>query len=161
MSAAVGGRISSTKMKIAFSGASLIRFLFISFVPERRAGGSLPDDIDELTNSQILLVSLVTARCKGHTAGTRYFFLSIVGISLFSAFSQITYRSAFNTKRQVLEAYGNPVGVLLSDSLGFCLTLVCCSKGGMSLRERERQRREEGRCEMRRYRSERDMKVTS
>lgn len=26
----------------------------------------------------------------GHTAGTRYFFLSMVGISLFSAFSQIT-----------------------------------------------------------------------
>jgi hypothetical protein len=61
----------------------------------------LPDDINELTNSQILLVShlfTVIAQALGHTAGTRYFFLSIVGISLFSAFSQITFLSA--TSRQ-------------------------------------------------------------
>jgi hypothetical protein len=93
MSAAVGGRISSTKIKIAFSGASLIRFLTISSFPPR-GSTSLPDDINELTNSQILLVShpfTVIAQALGHTAGTRYFFLSIVGISLFSAFSQITY----------------------------------------------------------------------
>jgi len=57
MSAAVGGRISSTKIKIAFSGASLIRFLLVSFCRAIPTVSSLPDDINELTNSQILLVS--------------------------------------------------------------------------------------------------------
>ena len=82
-----------------------------------------------MTNSQILLVSnLITVGPKlkldQHTAGTRYFFLSIVGISLFSAFSQMTYFVS-SVVDGTKAAYGDPVGVLLADSLGFCLTLVC------------------------------------
>lgn len=49
MRAAVGGRMSSTKMKIAFSGDSLIRFLSVSRLQDRCS----PDDIDELSNSKV------------------------------------------------------------------------------------------------------------
>jgi len=101
---------------------------------------SSPDDINELTNSQILLVSnlsAVIAQALKRTAGTRYFFLSIVGISLFSAFSQITYLSATPKYREALAAYGDPIGVLLTDSLGFCLTLVCGIEGGMKADDNE------------------------
>jgi hypothetical protein len=75
MSAAVGGRISSTKIKIAFSGASLIRFLLISSLLEREST-SIPDDIDELTNSQILLVSqLSTVIAQGTYSWNEVFLL--------------------------------------------------------------------------------------
>lgn len=50
MSAAVGGRISSTKIKMAFSGDSLIRFLQVRL---KSVCFSSPDDIDELSNSKV------------------------------------------------------------------------------------------------------------
>jgi hypothetical protein len=62
ISAAVGGRTSSTKMKMAFSGESLIRL-------------------------RMTYTNCPTVR----SAGTRYFFLSMVAMSLFSTFSQMTY----------------------------------------------------------------------
>lgn len=58
---------------------------------------ALPDDVDELSHSQILVnrqqSDIHRAWCAARstlTEGTRYFFLSIVGISVRSAFSQIT-----------------------------------------------------------------------
>lgn len=58
---------------------------------------SLPNDIDELPDGQVLRevspdsgTTSPNMDCNRRTAGTRYFFLSIVGISLFSAFSQMT-----------------------------------------------------------------------
>jgi hypothetical protein len=62
---------------------------------------TLPDNIDKLPNCQILCgeqtyestisypSALVISRAM-RTEGTRYFFLSMVGISVRSAFSQIT-----------------------------------------------------------------------
>lgn len=38
---------------------------------------------------------------------------------------------------KALEAYGDPVGVFLTDSLGFCLTLICCDEGGMEVDDSE------------------------
>lgn len=61
ISAAVGGRTSSTKIKIAFSGDNLMRL-------------------------RITYTNWPTVR----SAGTKYFFLSIVAMSDFSTFSQIT-----------------------------------------------------------------------
>lgn len=59
---------------------------------------SLPDHIYELPNGQILrgIVSIYLPENWDQlsllTDGTRYFFLSIVGISVRSAFSQITFK---------------------------------------------------------------------
>lgn len=61
ISAAVGGNTSSTKMKMAFSGDSLILL-------------------------RITYTNWPTVR----SAGTRYFFLSMVAMSDFSTFSQMT-----------------------------------------------------------------------
>ena len=69
-----------------------------------------PNHINELTNSQVLneTCKLSEYACasaadsaKVHairelTEGTRYFFLSMVGISVLSAFSQITYSRFFS-----------------------------------------------------------------
>lgn len=61
INAAVGGSTSSTKMKMAFSGESLMRL-------------------------RMTYTNWPTVR----SAGTRYFFLSMVAISDFSTFSQMT-----------------------------------------------------------------------
>lgn len=84
MSAAVGGRTSSTKMKIAFSGASLIRFriTYTNWPTVRSCIKTLQNDRHNAVEE-----------C-GRTDGTRYFFLSMVGISVLSAFSQMTYAYA-------------------------------------------------------------------
>ena len=56
---------------------------------------TFPDYVDELSHSEILKCRMsaisATIRESQLTDGTRYFFLSIVGISVLSAFSQITY----------------------------------------------------------------------
>ena len=84
MSAAVGGRTSSTKMKIAFSGASLIRF--------RITYTNWPTVRSYTRTMQVQHTRHNHVRRRVRTDGTRYFFLSIVGISVLSAFSQMTYR---------------------------------------------------------------------
>lgn len=45
----------------------------------------------------------------------------------------MTYLLATPPYQKGLEAYGDPVGVLLTDSLGLCLTLVCCVEDGMEV----------------------------
>jgi hypothetical protein len=83
-------------MKIAFSGASLIRFLTDQSVWQPLVQHQIsPYDIDKLPDCQILahLISYTLSDISGEarrTAGTRYFFLSMVGMSDFSAFSQMT-----------------------------------------------------------------------
>jgi hypothetical protein len=89
---------------------SLLRCELDTFsAPSALLGGygelfSLPDNVDELPNGQILsrqpgtTISGIKAQKPRHTAGTRYFFLSIVGMSLFSAFSQMTFESAIAPK---------------------------------------------------------------
>lgn len=105
-----------------------------------------PDHVDELPHRQVLLVSGVSRRlgitprarapissaraacppCQDRplTAGTRYFFLSIVGMSLFSAFSQMTWRELARHAGDNV-ANRDPVWVLLSDPLRLGLSLVC------------------------------------
>jgi hypothetical protein len=67
----------------------------------------------------------------GRTDGTRYFFLSIVGMSVLSAFSQITYGSKWessaplNVLRGANGTHWDAIWVLLSDALSFCLALLC------------------------------------
>lgn len=88
MSAAVGGNTSSTKMNIAFSGASLIRLRmtytncptvrsYVAWVKDIGQASTVHDKRRDASEFQ-------------RTDGTRYFFLSMVGISVRSAFSQIT-----------------------------------------------------------------------
>ncbi len=56
------------------------------------------------------------------SAGTRYFFLSIVAMSLFSTFSQMTYApESVHTYKEWM-AYRDAVGVLLTDTV--CLSLA-------------------------------------
>ena len=65
----------------------------------RRELDSLPDDVDELANSEILKCIWISLRQgrrrvdrRGRlTHGTRYFFLSMVAMSDFSSFSQMTW----------------------------------------------------------------------
>ena len=77
------------------------------------------------------------SECR-RTDGTRYFFLSIVGISVLSAFSQMTYASRhaqhpngkWNARNAELRAdtHRYPVWVLLPDAL--CLGLALLWKVG-------------------------------
>ena len=101
MSAAVGGKTSSTKMKMAFSGDNLMRL-------------------------RMTYTNWPTVR----SAGTRYFFLSMVAMSDFSTFSQMTCRrrralAEFSqTGEDRLRTYWDTVGVLLADPLSFGLALL-------------------------------------
>lgn len=67
----------------------------------------------------------------GRTDGTRYFFLSIVGMSVLSAFSQITYGFEGELSAPLHRipcetgTHWNTVWVLLSDTLSFSLALLC------------------------------------
>jgi hypothetical protein len=68
-----------------------------------------------------------------HTDGTRYFFLSMVGISVLSAFSQMTWkhRRGYMLSNMAIEAWTkicahrNTIWVLLANTLSFTLALVC------------------------------------
>ena len=62
---------------------------------------------------------------KRRTEGTRYFFLSIVGISVLSAFSQITLSVLANSTGGEKGTYWDPVWVLLTNPLSFRLALLC------------------------------------
>jgi hypothetical protein len=100
MRAAVGGRTSSTKMKMAFSGDSLMRL-------------------------RITYTNWPTVR----SAGTRYFFLSMVAMSDFSTFSQMTWlllaaASGEEAGCCIRQTYGNAVVVLLANALGLGLALL-------------------------------------
>lgn len=63
---------------------------------------TLPDHVDKLPDSEILSIGELftfseqrkTKQSNERTEGTRYFFLSMVGMSVLSAFSQITYGSS-------------------------------------------------------------------
>lgn len=114
--AAVGGRTSSTKMKMAFSGASLIRFrITYTNCPTVRSWSNRVGGI------QVPKMCLLTD-------GTRYFFLSMVGISVRSAFSQMTYATKLFSKVHPVasyEAYWDAIWILLSYPLSFGLALLC------------------------------------
>lgn len=71
-------------MKIAFSGASLIRFriTYTNWPTVRSYIGTI--QVQHARHNHVY--------SGVRTDGTRYFFLSIVGISVLSAFSQMTYR---------------------------------------------------------------------
>jgi hypothetical protein len=65
------------------------------------------------------------------SAGTRYFFLSIVAMSDFSTFSQMTWEYAIRLAELTIDeweascaTHRNAVGVFLADALCFCLALL-------------------------------------
>lgn len=68
----------------------------------RRKLDTLPNNVDELAHGQILSYLISTEprlyQFPVRTDGTKYFFLSIVGISVLSAFSQITCNHATGVK---------------------------------------------------------------
>ena len=99
----------------------------------------LPDHVDELAHRKILGAKNrktwgTTKRVEiGRTDGTRYFFLSIVGISVLSAFSQMTYMARWGTSPVSIVVGGAQretgthrytIWVLLSDALSFGLALL-------------------------------------
>ena len=67
-------------MKMAFSGASLIRFLMTY---------TNCDPLNFRSRNDFRSGKLTWPTVR--SAGTRYFFLSMLGMSVLSAFSQITY----------------------------------------------------------------------
>ena len=73
------------------------------------------------------MLAASTTICESQlTDGTRYFFLSMVGISVLSAFSQITYpnESAHFEDYDSKRTYWDAVRVLLADPLSFSLSLL-------------------------------------
>ena len=77
----------------------------------------------------------VTWSQGSRTEGTRYFFLSIVGISVLSAFSQMTcsqtlcYYVTSGHPRERVSTYRDAIGVLLANALGFSLAFLWADKG--------------------------------
>ena len=95
---------------------------------------ALSDDVDELSNRQILgkerlhVLPVKRRKPKGRTEGTKYFFLSIVGMSVRSAFSQMTWEGgqiAGDCDCQCFATYRDTVRILLADAFRFSLALLC------------------------------------
>ena len=122
-------------MKIAFSGASLMRFriTYTNWPTVRSCIGTVQHARHNKVESY------------RRTDGTRYFFLSIVGMSVLSAFSQMTYDMGYGVRRYAAfrrsvsgmgltraTTYGYPVGILLPDALSLRLALVYTAGRRMS-----------------------------
>ena len=121
-------------MKIAFSGASLMRFriTYTNWPTVRSCIGT----VQHARHNK--------AESYRRTDGTRYFFLSMVGMSVLSAFSQMTYDMEYGTALRSIPSiserhtsdkattYGYPVRILLPDALSLRLALVCTAGRRMS-----------------------------